>query len=178
MHKVHFDDQIYEMEGSTVAELVEGLSKQLPDLQPDIHGRKVLQAVGFDTEESLFTELEPAQNIYLFPVLEGEKRGLTQILIGGALMAVGLGPVGAALGKIGSVAIGGYLAQMGFMMVLGGLAQMLAPVPENGDTDSKSSRYLGNPRNTVQIGTRIPVLYGEFRHGGHYLSFDMNASKG
>jgi hypothetical protein len=59
------------------------------------------------------------------------------------------------------------------MMVLGGIVQMLTPVPETDSTEG--SMYLGAGVNTVRIGTRIPILYGTRKVGGHYLSFDVDA---
>lgn len=61
----------------------------------------------------------------------------------------------------------------GAMMVLGGIVQMLTPVPETDSTEG--SLYLGAGVNTVRIGTRIPILYGTRKIGGHYLSFDVDA---
>lgn len=177
LHKVHLFDQTYELVGNTVAEVLEGLTRQLPELQPDpFTGRKVIGVEGFDTIESLYQNLEPEQELFVFPVFEGDKSKFTQVLVGAALIAVGLfSPLNAMTVANGAVNVGKYVAQMGFMMLLGGVAQMLAPVPEV-DKNEGSSKYLGTPRNTVQIGTRIPILYGEYRWGGHYLSFDINAS--
>jgi predicted phage tail protein len=61
------------------------------------------------------------------------------------------------------------------MALLGGLAQLLAPQPED-DKDELRNRYLGAPRNTVAIGTRIAIPYGRRKIFGHYLSFDINAT--
>ena len=69
------------------------------------------------------------------------------------------------------------MVQMGAMMILGGIAQMLAPTPEVAGDDGKQSRILGGGRNTVAVGTPIPILYGKSRVGGHYLSFSVNTAK-
>ena len=62
-------------------------------------------------------------------------------------------------------------------MIVGGLIQLLTPVPEiDTGEDGDGSKFLGSTKNTVKIGTRIPVLYGTRKWGGHYLSFDIDAT--
>lgn len=169
------DGKPYQIVGNTVAEIIDGLSRQIQTLQPTVDGRQVITIADYDTEDSLYQDIPDGEDIHIFPVLGGDKGKFTQILIGTALIAVGMLPGMQAL-VLAGVKVGGYMAQVGFMLMLGGVAQLLAPIPETNSND-ESSRYLGTPRNTVQIGTRIPILYGEYRWGGHYLSFDINASK-
>lgn len=163
-------DEPLKISGNTVAEVVEGLSRQVPTLQPTAQlGRVRVVVQGFDTEDDLHRPLGDLEELHIAPQMMGDKdNGLAQILIGTVLIGVsfipGVGP------KLASM-----LLQAGTLQVLGGIASMLAPSPENDQENQDSSRYLGAPRNTTKIGTRIPILYGTFRHGGHYLSFDINA---
>lgn len=162
--------------GSTIAEIVDGLSRQIPGLRPDpIHGRKVLQVKGVDTEEDLYKFLGPQEEIHIFPVLEGEKGKFTQIIVGATLIALSFVVPGSAM--LLGTQMGTWMAQAGMMMMLGGIAQLLAPTPELDPQDDRRSRLLTTGRNTVAIGTRIPILYGEFRCGGHYLSVNINAKE-
>lgn len=170
--KGYHDGPIH-VEANTVAEIIESVTRQLPGFKPDpVNGRKKIQVVGYETEESLYEDLNEVTEIHIVPQLSGAKSGsaLTQILLGVALVGVGfaLGPVS----FLGSMAI-----KFGALMILGGLSQILAPQPETDKDSDTRTRYLGSPRNTVQIGTRIPILYGELRVGGHYLSFDINAQE-
>lgn len=165
-----FHDGPITVTAKNAAEVIESVTRQLPGFQPDARGRKRIQVVGFDTEASLYQDLDDIQELHIVPQLAGEKSGsaLTQILLGVALVGVGF-----ALGP--ATWLGSFALKAGVMMALGGLSQLLAPQPEADKESDARTRYLGAPRNTVQIGTRIPILYGEYRVGGHYLSFDINA---
>jgi predicted phage tail protein len=165
-----FHDGPILMTGDTVAEIVEGVTRQVKGFEPDpVKGRHRIKVAGYDTEESLHTHLGPeVEEIHLVPQMSGGKKGgLLQILLGAVLIGVGL-----LLGA-GSL-IGSMMMKVGALALLGGLTSLLAPQPES-DTEQKRSQYLGAPKNTVAIGTRIPILYGEHRAFGHFLSFDINS---
>lgn len=173
---IHTPDgqRTYESCEPTAKDIIEGLSYQVPELQPSVDGsRMAYQVVGMDRVEDLYDPLPEDATLVLVPVIEGEKGKFTQILVGAAIIAFA-GPLGALnlplLGALGK----GYFMALGVQLILGGVAQMLSPVPEEEDA-GKQSKYLGTPKNTVAIGTRIPILYGEFRCGGHILSFDTNS---
>lgn len=157
--------------GDTVAEIVEGVTRQVKGFAPDpIKGRHRIKVAGYDTEESLHTQLGPeVVEIHLVPQMSGGKKGgLLQILLGAVLIGVGM-LIGAG------TLIGSMMMKVGALALLGGLTALLAPQPEADASDSKRSHYLGAPKNTVAIGTRIPILYGRYRCYGHFLSFDINA---
>jgi predicted phage tail protein len=157
---------------NTAAEAVEGVTRQLLGFAPcPIRGRHRAKVVGFETEESLYKQLDQElEFIHIVPQLAGGKSGgLLQILLGVALVAVGFF-------MFGGTALGSILMKVGALAILGGLSAMLAPKPQTdvGDQQQRSS-YLGAPKNTVTIGTRIPILYGRHLCFGHFLSFDINA---
>jgi predicted phage tail protein len=168
-----FHDGPIEMVGNTVADIVEGVTRQVKGFQPDpVRGRHRIKIVGFETEESLHTPIEPdVEFIHIVPQLSGGKKGgLLQILLGAVLVGVGL-----LLGA--GTLVGSLLIKVGALALLGGLTSLLAPKPET-DTSgegTKKSSYLGTPKNTVAIGTRIPILYGRRRVYGQIMSFDINA---
>lgn len=160
-----FHDGPIKIIGDTVAEVIEGVTRQLKGFADRRHRIKV---VGYETEASLYQRLTDDTEIHIVPQLCGGKSGgFLQILLGVALVGVGLFLGGATL-------MGGILIKAGALAIIGGLSQMLAPQPE-ADKGEKS-RYLGAPKNTVAIGTRIPILYGRYRWAGHYLSFDINTT--
>ncbi|KQS84243.1 hypothetical protein ASG58_20965 [Rhizobium sp. Leaf383] len=166
-----FHDGPITMAGETAAEVIEAVTRQLPGFQPDpIRGRHRIKVAGFDTEESLHTDLGPENTeIHLVPQMSGGKNGgFLQILLGVALIGVGLLLGGATL-------FGSMLIKVGALALLGGLTALLAPKPEADKSQQQTSAYLGTPKNTVKIGTRIPVLYGEHMIYPHFLSFDINA---
>lgn len=158
-----------EVEASTVAEAMQFLA-QIPELQRE-DGPWPVTIQGINSQIALYAETD-MEEIHVYPRLGGAggKTGLFQILLGITLIAVGIiNP--AFLGALGLTQ--GTLILTGAMMVLGGIMQMLMPVPET--DSSEGSLYLGAGVNTIRIGTRIPVLYGTRKIGGHYLSFDVDA---
>lgn len=156
-----------------VFEAIEAISRQLPGFQPSpVTGKARVKVVGYETQDSLYVDLEENETIHVVPQLNGGKanNAMMQILVGVALIGASFIP------GIGTF-VAGIAMKVGTMLVLGGLSQLLAPQPENDKDEQVKNRYLGTPGNTVAIGTRIPILYGEDRAYGHYISFDINAQQ-
>lgn len=164
--------QPIEVEASTVAEAVRVL-ELIPELQRDDGTPWPVTIQGINTQLALFAETD-MEEIHIYPRLGGAggKGGLLQILIGITVIALAFVLPGTALGMTLGLTKGSMILA-GSMMVLGGLMQMLMPVPETDSTEG--SLYLGAGVNTVKIGTRIVVVYGTRKVGGHYLSFDVDA---
>ena len=163
-------DKPIEVEASSVAEAMRFL-EQIPELKPKDGQPWPVTIRGIDSQLKLFAETD-LEEIHVHPRTGGAggKNGVLQIIIGIALIALAIvNP--AFLATLGIT--NGMLYLTGAMMVLGGLVQMLMPVPETDSTEG--SMYLGAGVNTVKIGTRIPILYGTRKIGGHYLSFDVDA---
>lgn len=158
-----FHEGPIEVNANTVAEAVTHVTRLLPGFKPNaIRGRHRVAVVGCDQVEDLYRPAKDGE-IHLVPQFAGGKKGgLIQILLGAALVAVGF------------FAGIPWLMQVGALMFLGGLASFLMPAPDS-DNKQEKSRYLGAPGNTVEIGTRIPILYGEDLIYGHFLSFDTDA---
>jgi predicted phage tail protein len=167
-------DKPIEVEASTIAEAMRSL-QFIPELQPADGQPWPVTIQGVNSEIALYAETTQ-EEIHVYPRLGGGggKGGLLQILLGITLIALSFILPFAAGGLMATLGITeGMMLLSGTMMVLGGLMQMLMPVPE---TDSQEgSLYLGAGANTVRIGTRIPVVYGTRKIGGHYLSFDVDA---
>lgn len=157
-----------EVYAETVADALKAVTSQLPGFQGNaIEGPKRVKVVDFDTVESLIVPTDVV-DIHLVPQLNGGKSGgFFQILLGAVL-------IGASFLSLG--ALSPILLKVGIMMVIGGILQMFnTPKRDNKDSPEKKSHYLGSPKNTVEIGTRIPILCGEDKIGGHYLSFQIDA---
>tara|TARA_R100000388_G_scaffold13420_4_gene11063 strand:- start:5964 stop:6575 length:612 start_codon:yes stop_codon:yes gene_type:complete len=109
-------------------------------------------------------------DIKIVPVITGQGRGFTNIilgaaLIGGAFLFTPL-TVGGFLGTgAGSFAAAGFgtkaAVYVGGALILGGVSQMLAPVPQTPSEDSTNSFQFNSPVNTSIAGLSVPVLYGE-----------------
>ena len=157
-----------EIEASTIAEAIRHVTLLLPGFRPNAKtGRRQIQAVGCKTVEDYFSVGD--EEVHLLPAFHGGKNGgFLQIVIGAVLIAASFIPgIGQVLAPV--------LLKVGITMLLGGVLQLLTAPDRDRGGKQKKSQYLGSPRNTVDIGTRIPILYGRRKVGGHYLSFNISA---
>lgn len=155
-----------EVEANSAAEALSFLSL-LPNFAPG-GKRHSVKVQGFESSDALY-DLRKVDELHVHPYFGGAggKPGVAQIIIGALIIAATMvfGPVmGLTQGQL-------YLT--GGMMILGGVLQLLAPQPKL--TDSEKSRYLNSGKNTVAIGTRIPMIYGRAKAYGHYISFDIDS---
>lgn len=159
-----------EVHAASPAEAIKAVTRQIKGFGGNaVTGPLRIKVLGHETVEDLIA-VGGAQDLHLFPQLNGGKNGgFFQVIIGAVLIAASFIPgVGQVLAPI--------LLKVGIMMVLGGILQMFnTPKRDNKDKEEKKSHYLGAPKNTVEIGTRIPILCGEDLVGGHYLSFNIDA---
>lgn len=160
------------VQAATVAEAMQALS-MIPELQD---GPYRVRIEGVDTDIALYSETSLSE-IHVHPLTGGAGggRGLAQILIGVAVIAVAvMFPPSAALIAMGVTQ--GSLFLAGGMMIVGGLLEMLMPVPSVDQGEAgESSKFLGSAMNSVKIGTPVTLAYGTNKLGGQYLSFDIDA---
>jgi predicted phage tail protein len=156
-----------EIKADTVADAIEGWSRQCGLAEIPAALRPVIEIVDFDTAESLVEKTDVTE-IHLVPAMFGGKGGFGQILIGAALIGLSFTGVGAALSA-------GLMAA-GIGMAIGGVMSMFMKAPSVGASqDPEPSKYLGSNGNTTQIGTLIGKGYGRFKGGGQYLSIQVNS---
>lgn len=163
-----------EVEATSIAEALRSLT-QIEELAPPPGQPWPVTVVGVNSDVALYSETA-MDEIHVHPLTSGSKKnGVAQVLIGITLVTLAIvNPAFIApLAQYGITT--GQLMLSGALMITGGLLQMMMPVPQIGTDETESSRYLGAARNTVKIGTRIPICYGFNRLGGHYLSFDVDA---
>lgn len=180
-----YPDEI-NLSGSTVAEVINGLCRQTKafNVNPG-DDRHCFRILGFDSKESLYEPIPANTNeLHIVPQFCGGKSGgFFRIVIGVVLIGVSLafGGAGFLAAPMFGTTLGSMLFNFGVSLVLGGLLEILSPAPKidragvNGVSDPEASKYLGATQNTVRIGTRIPILYGEHIAYGHYLSFDVDS---
>lgn len=161
-----------EVYASTVKEAIELVTEQVAALAPNpITGSHRVSVLDHDTIESLYKQIDSdTYDVHILPQLAGGK-GLWQIIVGVVL-------IGASILVPGLGALGGILLSTGISLLAGGLLQLLYPQPKNDITNGDGNRYLGVPKNTVAIGTPIPILYGRHKVYGHVLSSDNQAFGG
>lgn len=173
----------YNVVADTIAEAITAVTRQIKTLQPVLgRPRQSFQIVDCD-QFSEMTKPSDMQEIHLVPSFTGGKGngGFIQIVLGAVLIAASFIP-GLNVALVGSVTLSGMLFSMGMSLALGGVLAMMSPAPKRDSTldtgfvgDPEQSKYLGSPKNTVAIGTRIPVGYGRHRVSGHFISFDIQA---
>lgn len=175
-----------EIVASTAEEAIAGVTRQLPQLRP-VPGKRrhCFKVLDFDTVESLKLPTD-VEEIHLYPNFSGGKDsgGFLQIAIGAVLIAAAIfmPPSIGGLVLVEGVTLGSVVFSLGVSLALGGLLALMSPAPKRdlGDStggagDPEPSKYLGAPRNTAAVGTRIPIGYGRHMIYGHYLSFDIQA---
>ena len=111
-------------------------------------------------------------DFHLVPVAEGAKgrtgKMILSIVVGGALLATGIGGA-AVLGGSGLFVAGtsvgltyGSIALLGGAFLLGGLSQLLTPSPKvNSGQNEVTSFTFSGPAQTDDEGGPIPLIYGE-----------------
>lgn len=180
-----YPEELY-LSGHNVHEIINGMCKMTKAFNPEPNKpRHLIAVVGYQSKDSLYEPIpSDVEELHLTPAFHGGKKGgFFQIVVGVVLVAAAFYTGGASLGVLGQLGIAGgslgLLGNIGLSLLLGGLLTMLSPQPKisnNGsEADPEASKYLGATQNTVKIGTRIPLIYGRVKHGGHYISFDVDA---
>lgn len=185
-----------ELQAETAYEAIRNISFNYPQFKAPLDiGRYRIRIKDYDSLESLKVPLF-TDSLHIYPFFKmGKSSGWVQIAVGVALIATGgiaLGVYGSALATAAAgtattaasgtaaAALAGLngLVYAGVGMLVGGIISLLAPQPKLDNdmvSDPSASKYLGAPKNTVAVGTRIPIGYGLFRVYGHYISFNINA---
>ena len=123
--------------------------------------------------------------IKFVPVIQGAGGNLGRVLLGGALIAVGMGAFGAFAGKavsFGAQGIGFSKAALGAKaafgigaaLVLSGVSGMLFPMPKmpefSSEQDPRLSFSFSGTQQTSRAGTPVPLVYGEIITGSVVIS--------
>lgn len=148
----------------TPAEALEGLSRQMPDWPRDL----AVDVIGFTTDEALRAPTDKTE-IHVVPAMFGGG-GVFKIVIGVVLVVASfILPPGPWTPIMQSIGVG---------MILSGISDLLMRAPTTDKSnDPPPSKYLGINRNTVAIGTFIPLAYGRIKMAGHWLSLQSDSNK-
>jgi predicted phage tail protein len=159
----------FEIQTNVPADAIEGLSRQIPDWPREL----LIDVPGFGTEALLRFPTTKSE-IHLVPAMHGGGGKWGQIIMGAALIAVG-----AVLTWVvpGGAAYGIPLMMTGGGMLLGGVAQFFMKAPSvDKSQDPPASKFLGNSKNTTNIGTLITMAWGRVKLGGHWLSVQVDSN--
>lgn len=182
-----------EFEVETVAEALYAMSKQTKafNVRPG-QGKHCVRVLGFDRDPSLMFRPTDLEEIHVIPDFSGGGGGgggFFKLAIGALLIAAAFipGMQGAVLieatAHTAAITASTVAFSMGLSLAMSGLLEIISPAPKR-DSGSSSAQaeaapsgYLGAPKNTVKIGTRIPLCYGRCQVYGHFLSFDISAKE-
>jgi len=137
-------------------------------------GYKVMVGKTYLEKEEEIYNPSGRQEIKIIPVVLGAKKeGLGAIILGVALIAMGVHPgvmtsLTGAVGATAATAITGALVSTGFSLILGGIAQLLAPTPEEIKDDDNYA--FNGALNTTRQGVAVPLCYGQLMIGGAVIS--------
>lgn len=159
-----------------------GLDKWFVNSGNDGIAYKVLlgeEEVGEDNIENLLYPWSEKEVFHITPVLTGSGgRGFGRILVGAALIGIGIASGGATwagmgftAAKAGAFSMTALAGNVGIALVLGGVASMLTPVPKAPPEANKlqSFSFSGIEQTTSQGGP-IPIVYGKCFVGSAVLS--------
>lgn len=168
--------EFYELSVSSAKEATHALSCMIPEfklfmLQAEQNGmRFAIFADDKNIGEREIDNLTAASVIHVVPKIMGaggDAFGWLQVVVGAAMVVVGLGLTpftgGTSLGLVGA----------GVGLMLGGAASLLMPNPEIGTRDEDGNRPsygFGGAVTTVAQGNPVPILYGERDVGGFICS--------
>ena len=171
---------------NSTAQAVSFLINNFPKLESYMankYYRVLVDEEEIDTEQLHFPVGQ--SEIKFVPVIQGAGGRVGKILLGAALIAVGMGAFGAFSGQavsFGAQGIGFSKAALGAKaafgigaaLVLSGVSDMLFPMPKmpefKSEQDPKLSYGFGGTQNTSRAGTPVPVVYGEIITGSVVIS--------
>lgn len=172
------------------AEAVRALCATLPGFRQHViaHSKPGYRVLDGQQPRELDTLALPADGVIrIVPVTAGAGRGLGSVILGAALIGVGImtGGAGMAPGAAwaaGGATFAGYLAfNVGMSLVLGGVAQMLFPQPKTPGTperpENRPSYVFDGPVNTAAQGNPVPVCYGRLIVGSQVVSAGMSTEE-
>ena len=127
------------------------------------------------------------EDIHFIPVISGAGRGVGRIVLGAALIGIGMASGGitfasffnpAAVPFAPGFASAGLLTKatiaIGGSLVLSGVSEMLFPLPKpkefSSEQDPQLSFSFSGTQQTSRAGTPVPIVYGEIFTGSVVIS--------
>jgi len=192
----HCGQSVFEALVRVPADAIKFLLCNFPELRSLMRDGYYKVAVGkFDLQladhpEQLHYPMGADDVVKVIPVVSGAGgKGLGQILLGAALIAVaiaipgsaGLTATGFSATAAGAATAGSGLVaavgNLGLALTLGGIAQMITPVPKPPELggEGQGGFAFSGLQNTSQEGIPVPVVYGEMIVGSVVLSTKLVA---
>jgi len=167
-----FSAEPIETDASDMRDVISAMKSWFPDFQAWLHENQTYYIILSQKDKADPRPLEPeffnspfetAEEIHLFPVVEGEDPVTIAAAFGYTIVA---GSVAAAVITIA--------VNIAVSLVVGAIMQMLAPKPPSGNDAEKPSEipsFLFNgPENVQEQGYQVPVVYGTHMTGSVIVS--------
>ena len=127
------------------------------------------------------------QDIHIVPVISGAGSGTGKVLLGAALIGIGMASGGITFASFFNPAVVPYAPgfasatgivkatiALGGALVLQGVSEMLFPLPKpkefKSEQDPQLSFSFSGTQNTSRAGTPVPIVYGEIITGSVVIS--------
>ena len=127
------------------------------------------------------------QDIHIVPVISGAGSGTGKVLLGAALIGIGMASGGITFANFFNPAVVPYAPgfasatgivkatiALGGALVLQGVSEMLFPLPKpkefKSEQDPQLSFSFSGTQNTSRAGTPVPIVYGEIITGSVVIS--------
>ena len=178
---------------NSTADAVKFLVSNFPQLESHMNDRHYQVIVNdYDIGEDELHNPIGSEGVSIVPVISGAGGNVGKILLGGALIAVGMGAFGFFPGKAVSFGASGIgfsaaapLAKVSFALgaglVLNGVSEMLFPMPQmkefSNEEDPRISFSFSGVQNTDRAGTSIPLCYGEITTGSVVISAGIDTQQ-
>jgi predicted phage tail protein len=154
----------FTMNSSSIHDAVEGFSRQ----QPNWPRSMPIEIVGYDSPEKM---LECPEEVHLMPAMIGSGGRFGQILMGAALVVIGV----LLLPYAHAFAVS--LIVSGSVMILQGVVSLFMKAPSSTSVNNpESSKYLAVNKNTTAVGTPMTMAWGTIDLAGHWLSLQSDSN--
>ena len=173
---------------NTTADAIRFLITNFPKLEAHMAKRYYQVLVGdYDIDETEIHNPIGQSDISIVPVITGAGGGARKLLLGAALIGVGVLSGGATFagGSFTGVGfLGGATAiagNVGIGLALMGVSEMLFPLPRpqefNNEEDPRISFSFSGVQNTSRAGTSHPIAYGEIVTGSVVISAGIDTNQ-
>ena len=172
----------FEVKAETVGKAVSFLIQNFPGVEAPMRPKYYQVKVGnYEIgEDELTYPIGKKEDIHFIPVIVGAGGGTRRLLLGAALIGVGVLSGGAtftASGFTGTGFLGGttaVLGNVGIGLAIAGVSEMLFPLPKpkefTSEQDPKLSFNFSGTQQTSRAGTPVPIVYGEIFTGSVVIS--------
>ena len=185
----------FEIKVNSVSQAVSFLIHNFPEVERFMGPKYYQVKVGsYDIDENELSYPVGQEDIHFIPAISGAGRGMGKILLGAALIGIGMAAGGITFGNFFNPAVVPYAPgfasasglvkatiAIGGSLVLSGVSDMLFPLPEpqkfNSEEDPQLSFSFSGVQNTSRAGTPVPIVYGEIITGSVVISAAVDTNQ-